>query len=48
NARDVRNIFEAGVSRQSNRVAAMESPTKEDLMSLKVEDLQDPDEENEI
>ncbi|MEG1577888.1 MAG: AAA family ATPase [Oscillospiraceae bacterium] len=47
NARDVRNIFEAGVSRQSNRVAAMASPQKEDLMSLKVEDLQDPDEENE-
>ncbi|MEG0755984.1 MAG: AAA family ATPase, partial [Oscillospiraceae bacterium] len=46
NARDVRNIFEAGVSRQSNRVAAMESPKKEDLMSLKVEDLQDPEEEN--
>ncbi len=44
NARDVRNIFERGVARQSNRVAAMENPTKEDLMALKAEDLKDEEE----
>lgn len=41
NARDVRNIFERGVARQSNRVAALESPTKEDLMALSVDDLRE-------
>lgn len=45
NARDVRNLFERGVARQSNRVAAMESPTKEDLMALTAEDLKEEDEE---
>ncbi len=39
NARDVRNVFENAVARQANRVAAMESPTKEDLMALTVSDL---------
>ena len=39
NARDVRNVFEAAVARQANRVAAMEAPKKEDLMSLTVADL---------
>ena len=39
NARDVRNVFEAAVARQANRVAAMESPGKEDLMALTVADL---------
>lgn len=39
NARDVRNIFETAVARQANRVAAMENPTREDLMALTVEDL---------
>jgi len=41
NARDVRNLFEKAVSRHSNRVAAMDSPTKENLMELRLEDLQD-------
>ena len=45
NARDVRNIFEAAVARQANRVAAMEAPGKEDLMALTVADL-DLEEEN--
>lgn len=45
NARDVRNIFEHAVSRQSDRVAALDRPTKEQLMELTLEDLQDPDEE---
>ncbi|HPE16702.1 MAG TPA: AAA family ATPase, partial [Oscillospiraceae bacterium] len=41
NARDVRNIFEKAVARQSDRVAAMEKPTKEDLMTLTAADLKD-------
>lgn len=45
NARDVRNMFERGVARQSNRVAAMEMPTREDLMALTKEDLQEEDAE---
>ncbi len=39
NARDVRNVFEAAVARQANRVAAMDAPGKEDLMALTVADL---------
>ena len=39
NARDVRNVFERAVSRQANRVATMEAPTKEDLMAFLPEDL---------
>ena len=48
NARDVRNVFEAAVARQANRVAALEAPGKEDLMALTVADLdlEDEDEEN--
>ena len=34
NARDVRNLFEKAVSRQSDRVAQLESPTREQLMEL--------------
>ena len=45
NGRDVRNCFEDMVVRQSNRVAALENPSKEDLMTVKPEDLVDPDEE---
>ena len=40
NARDVRNIFESAIAAQANRVAAMEAPTREDLMALTVEDLE--------
>ena len=39
NARDVRNIFEQAVAKQANRVAAMEAPTKDDLMLFTLEDL---------
>ena len=39
NARDVRNVFEAAVACQANRVAAMEAPEKKDLMALTVADL---------
>ncbi|MCI6647299.1 MAG: type VII secretion protein, partial [Oscillospiraceae bacterium] len=34
NGRAVRNLFEDMVVRQSNRVAAMEAPTREDLMTF--------------
>ena len=44
NGRDVRNFFEDMVVRQSNRVAAMETPTKEDLVSILPEDFTDPEE----
>ena len=40
----MRNCFEDMIVRQSNRVAAMEAPTKEDLMAVLPEDLQDPEE----
>ncbi len=39
NARDVRNLFEKAVSKQSDRVAALETPTREQLMELTVDDL---------
>lgn len=41
NGRDVRNCFEDMIVRQSNRVAAMDAPTKEDLMAVLPEDLRD-------
>ena len=41
NARDVRNLFERAVARQSDRVAAMEAPKKEDLMALTKADLEE-------
>ena len=41
NARDVRNLFERAVSRQSDRVAALEAPTKEQLMELAAGDLRE-------
>ena len=47
NARDVRNIFEQGVARQADRVAALDAPTKEELMALTIADLQDPEEREE-
>ena len=43
NARDVRNRFEQAVARQSNRVAGLDAPTREQLMELTKEDLSDPE-----
>jgi len=40
NARDVRNIFEHAVSRQSDRVAALEAPDKAALQTLLPEDIE--------
>jgi SpoVK/Ycf46/Vps4 family AAA+-type ATPase len=51
NGRDVRNRFEDVVSRQADRLAAMEAPTKEDLMTILKEDfmlgVEDENEEKE-
>ncbi len=44
NGRDVRNCFEDMVVRQSNRVAQIENPSKEDLMNVLPEDLEDEEE----
>ena len=41
NGRDVRNFFEDTVVRQSNRLAAMENPTKEDLVTIIPKDLRE-------
>jgi stage V sporulation protein K len=43
----VRNRFEDMIIRQSNRVAQMEAPTKEDLMAILPEDLRDEEESTE-
>ena len=37
----MRNCFEDMIVRQSNRVAAMEDPTREDLMTVLPEDLEE-------
>ena len=47
NGRDVRNVFEDMVVRQANRVAAMDEPSKEDLMAVLPEDLEDLEETEE-
>ncbi|USF27556.1 hypothetical protein N510_002511 [Firmicutes bacterium ASF500] len=41
NARDVRNLFEQAVARQADRVSQLEEPTREQLMELKPEDLEE-------
>ena len=43
NARDVRNLFEKAVSRQSDRVAQLQKPTREQLMELLPDDLTKPE-----
>ncbi len=44
NARDVRNLFEQAVARQADRVSQLEAPTKEQLMELLPEDLEEKEE----
>jgi len=39
NAREVRNLFETIITNQATRIAKMENPTEEDLMTITVEDL---------
>ncbi len=41
NAREVRNMFEAFITNQARRVAAMENPSQEDMMMITLEDLVD-------
>ena len=41
NARGVRNLFEKALSRQANRLAAMGDLTREQLMEIRSEDLED-------
>ena len=41
NARDVRNLFEKIVANQADRVAQLESPSDEELLTITVEDLKD-------
>lgn len=41
NGRDVRNCFEDMIVRQSNRVVAMDAPTREDLITVLPEDLEE-------
>jgi len=43
NARFVRNVFEAGVARQAERLASVEAPTDEQLTTLTAEDIGPPD-----
>ena len=45
NARDVRNLFEQAVARQADRVSQLEAPTKEQLMELLPEDLNETEEQ---
>ena len=40
NARDVRNIFENIITIHSNRVAQLENPAKDDLMTICKEDIE--------
>ena len=42
NGRDVRNFFEDCVTRQADRLAQMEEPSREDLISLTAADLEEP------
>ena len=44
NPRDVRNLFEKAVTRQSDRVALLDAPTREQLMELLPQDIDEPEE----
>ena len=45
NARGVRNLFEQALSRQANRLAKQDVITRDELMALKAEDLEDASQE---
>lgn len=45
NARQVRNRFETAVARQANRVAGLETPSRDALMALLPEDFTEPEED---
>lgn len=44
NAREVRNMFEEIITNQARRVATMESPSQEEMMMLRMEDLMEESE----
>ena len=46
NAREVRNLFEEIITNQARRVAAMESPSHEDMKKILIEDLVETAEED--
>ena len=46
NARDVRNLFEEIITNQARRVALLDSPTKEDMKKILLEDLVETAEED--
>ncbi len=41
NAREVRNLFEEIITNQARRISTLESPSEEDMMTIKLEDLTD-------
>ncbi|RKM61673.1 AAA family ATPase [Butyrivibrio sp. XB500-5] len=41
NAREIRNLFEEIITNQARRVATLENPTNEDMMTICLEDLKD-------
>ncbi len=41
NAREVRNLFEEIITNQARRVAAMENPTQDDMMTIALQDLRE-------
>ena len=43
NAREVRNMFEAFITNQARRIAAMDAPTADQLKAITLEDLIEPD-----
>ena len=46
NAREVRNMFEEIITNQARRLAAIENPTQEQIMTITAEDLLDSETEN--
>jgi lipoate-protein ligase A len=45
NAREVRNLFETIITNQARRVATLENPTNDDMMTILLEDLTEKDPE---
>ena len=46
NAREVRNMFEEIITNQARRLAAIENPTQEQIMTITAEDMMDSETEN--
>ena len=39
NARSIRNLFERIITRQAIRISGIDSPTKDELLEIRIEDL---------